>query len=114
SDLLVGGHAGLFQRTLDGRGPEHGRGDAGELAEEGTDGGALGTDDDDVAHGVSGKGAWAGADYRPPCCAAANAICRAMHERVGHGSQYGGPPIAWGGRARQSRAIRSCRLRGME
>ena len=35
--------------------PSVGGGHAGELAEEGTDGGALGTDDDDVGHGGSGQ-----------------------------------------------------------
>ncbi len=51
---LVGGQPGLLQRALDRGGAQLGGGDAGELAEEGTDGGALGTDDDDVAHGDSG------------------------------------------------------------
>src|SRR5690606_7407703 len=44
---------GLLDGGADRRGAEGGRGHTGELAEHGTDGGALGTDDDDVAHGVT-------------------------------------------------------------
>src|SRR5688572_4169899 len=57
----------MRERATDGGSAEHGRGHASELAEKGTDGGALGTDDDDVGHGNSGDrvvwhraGAWAG------------------------------------------------------
>src|SRR3546814_2418384 len=73
---LVGGEAGVRKGALDGGGAERRRGDAGELAEERTDGGALGTDDDDVGHGGlrlrAGRQGPGSPDYAAGCCAAAN------------------------------------------
>src|SRR5690606_24302107 len=48
---LVGGEAGVLERAADGGAAQRRSRDAGELAEEGTDGGALGAYDDDVTHG---------------------------------------------------------------
>ena len=50
---LVGRDARVLERALDRGRAEGGGGNAGELAEQGADGGALGTDDDDVGHGDS-------------------------------------------------------------
>jgi hypothetical protein len=57
---LVRRQAGVFQRTSDGRRAKGRRGHAGELAKHGTDGGALGTDDDDVGHETTPVGDAAG------------------------------------------------------
>src|SRR5690606_28088463 len=48
---LVGGEAGMGERAGDGGAAQLRGRHAGELAEEGTDGGALGTDDDDIRSG---------------------------------------------------------------
>jgi hypothetical protein len=70
-------------------------GDAGELAQQGADGGALGTDDDDVGHGGCCLGGsrparWCrdAADSRARCCTAAN--MRGMGEAALRKQSVGG------------------------
>src|SRR5690606_25159745 len=50
---LVGGEPGVLERAADRGASQDRRGHPGELAEEGTDGGALRTDDHDIRHADS-------------------------------------------------------------
>src|SRR5207342_1440929 len=77
-----GGEACVVEGARDGGGAERRGGDAGELAQQGADGGALGTDDDDVGHGIwvplgvrPAKWCRVDPDSRARCCSAANSAC---------------------------------------
>ena len=86
---LVGRDARMVERARDRGGAEGRGGNAGELAQQGADGGALGTDDDDVGHEEDSRevrpARWCrvGPDSRSVCCSAANlTVCVRISRRT--------------------------------